>query len=64
MIGLSDIGQKSNLQESDISTPIPAAIVSIEPVGIIQLSHVQLGLAHEVVVAAHHSSKRTHEAAY
>ena len=50
-------------QESNVGTPVPAAIVPIEPIGIVQLPHIELVMAYEVVVATYHSSQRTHEAA-
>lgn len=52
----------SNIQESDKSAPVPAATISVEAVGIVQLLHVKFLFAHEVVVTAHDSSQRTHKA--
>jgi hypothetical protein len=53
----------SNVQESDESTPVPATIISVEPIGIIQLFDVKLLFAHQIIIAAHDSSQRTHKAA-
>lgn len=37
---------RGDVQESDKGTPVPAAIVRVEPIGIVQLLHVELTFAH------------------
>lgn len=60
----SDNISRDDVQESRVCSPIPAAIISVEPIGIVQLLHVKLAFAYKVVVAAHDSSQRAHKARY
>jgi hypothetical protein len=52
-----------DVQERDISTPVPATVVPVKAMWIIKLSNVEFTFSHKVVVATHDSSQGTHEAA-
>lgn len=50
-----------DVQKRDICTPVPASIVFIQPIRVVQLLYIEFAFTDKVVITAHNAGEGTHE---